>query len=109
MARSGSLPITGNNELTFLYRAYCRSNCLQRAACRLATLAVVEELLQRLGRRIQELRKQRGWSQERFAEVCGVHRTYVGQIETARKPGISVMSVARAARALGIPLSELFS
>ena len=65
--------------------------------------------MQRLGRRIQELRKQRGWSQERFAEVCGVHRTYVGQIETARKPGISVMSVARAARALGIPLSELFS
>jgi transcriptional regulator with XRE-family HTH domain len=70
---------------------------------------VLEELLQRLGKRIQELRKQRGWSQDKFAEICGVHRTYVGHMETAKKPGISLMSVARAAHALGVSLSELFA
>jgi transcriptional regulator with XRE-family HTH domain len=69
----------------------------------------VEELLQRLGKRIQELRKERGWSQDQFAEICGVHRTYVGHMETAKKPGISFMSISRAAHALGVTLSELFA
>lgn len=59
--------------------------------------------------RIQELRKERGWSQDRFAEICGVHRTYVGHMETAKKPGISLMSVSRAAHALGVTLSDLFA
>jgi transcriptional regulator with XRE-family HTH domain len=34
-----------------------------------------------LGRRIRKLRGQKGWSQEEFADVCGVNRSYMGRIE----------------------------
>jgi transcriptional regulator with XRE-family HTH domain len=32
--------------------------------------------------RIRELRADRGWSQEELADVSGVHRTYIGHLET---------------------------
>jgi len=31
-----------------------------------------------IGQRIKELREERQWSQEEFADRCGVHRTYIG-------------------------------
>ncbi len=37
-----------------------------------------------MGRRIRELREKKGWSQERFAELCGLHRSHVGEIERGR-------------------------
>jgi transcriptional regulator with XRE-family HTH domain len=67
----------------------------------------VDPQLQVLGRRIKELRSERGWSQEEFAEVCGVHRTYMGHIERGEK-NLSFGSLVRVANALGISLSELF-
>jgi len=68
----------------------------------------VDKLFQALGLRIRELRTARGWSQERFAEICGVHRTYMGHLERGEK-NASLGSVARVARALEITLSELLS
>jgi transcriptional regulator with XRE-family HTH domain len=68
----------------------------------------VDKLFQSLGLRIRELRTARGWSQERFAEICGVHRTYMGHLERGEK-NASLGSVARVARALEITLSELLS
>jgi transcriptional regulator with XRE-family HTH domain len=68
----------------------------------------VDKLFQALGRRIRELRTTKGWSQERFAEICGVHRTYMGHLERGEK-NASLGSVARVARAFGIALSELLS
>ncbi|HXB20866.1 MAG TPA: helix-turn-helix transcriptional regulator [Candidatus Solibacter sp.] len=34
-----------------------------------------------LGTRIRELRLKRGWSQEQFADICGIHRSHMGEIE----------------------------
>src|SRR5580658_10270452 len=68
----------------------------------------VDELLKSLGQRIRELRVQRGWSQEEFAEVCGVHRTYMGHLERGEK-NVSFSSLARVAGALSLPISELFT
>ncbi len=66
----------------------------------------MDKLFQALGLRIRELRTARGWSQEHFAEICGVHRTYMGHLERGEK-NASLGSVARVARALEITLSEL--
>jgi transcriptional regulator with XRE-family HTH domain len=66
-----------------------------------------ESRLHWLGRRIRELRAARGWSQEDFAEVCGVHRTYVGHLERGEK-NVSFGTLVRVAEALGVKLSELF-
>jgi transcriptional regulator with XRE-family HTH domain len=67
----------------------------------------MEDLLRRLGRRIRNLRIQRGWSQEKFSEICDVHRTWMGQIE--RGKNISVMTLANIADGLGVTLSALFT
>ena len=66
----------------------------------------MDKLFRSLGRRIRELRTAKGWSQERFAEICGVHRTYMGHLERGEK-NASLGSVARVARAFEITLSEL--
>ena len=64
--------------------------------------------LQVLGERIRDLRKARGWSQERFADICGVHRTYMGHLERGEK-NVSFNTLSRLADALGISLAELVS
>lgn len=57
---------------------------------------------------MQQLRAAKGWSQEEFAHVCGLHRTYVGQIERAEK-NISFENLTKLSSALGITLAELLS
>ena len=64
--------------------------------------------LRNLGQRIKGLRKARGWSQEKFADVCGVHRTYMGHLERGEK-NVSFNTLVRLAEALEISVSELVS
>jgi transcriptional regulator with XRE-family HTH domain len=60
-----------------------------------------------LGRRIRQLRQERGWSQEYLADESGMHRTYMWGIEQGvRNP--SVRHLTRIAGALGVSLSTLF-
>jgi transcriptional regulator with XRE-family HTH domain len=68
----------------------------------------MDEALRRLGVRIPELRTQRGWSQEAFADVAGVHRTYMGHLERGEK-NVSFLSILRVANALGVTVSELLA
>jgi len=41
----------------------------------------MESILKALGIRIRELRSKRGWSQEAFADACGINRSHMGQVE----------------------------
>jgi transcriptional regulator with XRE-family HTH domain len=66
----------------------------------------VKDLLVILGKRIHELRAARNWSQEEFAHVSGLHRTYIGQIERGEK-NISFDNLSRVSSALGVNLSGL--
>jgi transcriptional regulator with XRE-family HTH domain len=57
----------------------------------------VEGDLQRIvGRNLRAYRKARGLSQEAFAEVLGVHRTYMGGIERGER-NLTLKSVERIA------------
>jgi transcriptional regulator with XRE-family HTH domain len=68
----------------------------------------VSSLAAGFGRRIRELRKARGWSQEELAHRAGVHWTYLGGIERGeRNPALE--NIGRLATALEITLPELFS
>lgn len=61
---------------------------------------------QKLGRRVRELRKQRGWTQEKLEELSGLDRTYISDIERGvRNP--SVKSLERLAKALKVRAAEL--
>jgi transcriptional regulator with XRE-family HTH domain len=70
-------------------------------------LTFEQRIVRRLAVRIRELRHDRGLSQERLAEEAGIHRTYLGGIETARR-NPSLRNLIRIARALGVTMARLF-
>lgn len=67
----------------------------------------MSSITQYLGQRIRYYRKLRNFSQEKLAECCGFHPTYIGQIERGQK-NASMESIAKIASALQVPLSQLF-
>ena len=60
-----------------------------------------------LGKRIRELRQQRGISQEKFALKIGMDRTYFASVE-AGKRNISIVNIQKIADGLDVSLGELF-
>ena len=66
-----------------------------------------EPILLSFGKRVQELRKTKGISQEELASLAGVHRTYIGMIERAEK-NITLCNIEKIANALNISISDLF-
>lgn len=61
-----------------------------------------------VGQRIKELREARKWSQEEFADLCGVHRTYIGSAENGAR-NLTIQVLAMFARTFGMTVSELLS
>lgn len=59
------------------------------------------------GQRIQNLRKELGLSQEKFALSIEMDRTYYASVE-AGKRNISIYNIKKIADGLGVSLSELF-
>jgi transcriptional regulator with XRE-family HTH domain len=64
-------------------------------------------LAKRVGRLVRRLRTDAGLSQEQFASICELHRTYVGAIERGEKT-ITVETANKLAKALGLSLSQFF-
>jgi len=62
--------------------------------------------LRLLGEAIRKARKSTGFSQEDFAELCGVHRTYMGQLERGEK-NLSFSNLLKVAKACRIKPSVL--
>ena len=60
-----------------------------------------------LGQRIRSYRNAKGLSQEKLAELCGCHPTYIGQVERGEK-NATLESIEKISVALGLPLSKLF-
>ncbi len=60
-----------------------------------------------LGKRIRELRLEKGLSQEKFALQIGMDRTYFASVE-AGKRNISIINIRKIADGLEMSLSELF-
>ena len=63
-------------------------------------------ILERFGLRLRELRKEQGYSQERFAAACGLDRTYIGGIERGER-NVALRNIESIAQSLGISLAEL--
>lgn len=59
-----------------------------------------------LGNRIKDLRLEKELSQEKFALLVGIDRTYVQDIESGTR-NISIVVIQKIALALGITISEL--
>ncbi|MBQ6265251.1 MAG: helix-turn-helix transcriptional regulator [Clostridia bacterium] len=59
------------------------------------------------GTNVKKYRTQIGVSQEKFAEMCGLHRTYISAVECFRR-SISLENIQRIADALDIETYKLF-
>ncbi len=66
----------------------------------------MQPFLRALGEQIRRLREQKGWSQEEFADRCGLHRTAIGLLERAeRNPRLDTLLTI--SKGLGITLADL--
>jgi transcriptional regulator with XRE-family HTH domain len=64
------------------------------------------DIRRRVGLNMKRLRQEKGWSQEEFAERCGLHRTYISGLERGvRNPTITVLE--KIAAALQARIGEL--
>ena len=66
------------------------------------------EIQKSFGLRVQQLRKNTGMSQEKFALSIDMDRTYLASVE-AGKRNISLCNIEKIARGLNITISELFA
>lgn len=57
-------------------------------------------------RNLRTIRQTRGISQEKLAELAGLHRTYVSSVERGER-NISIDNIERLARALSITPPDL--
>ncbi|MEF2966618.1 helix-turn-helix transcriptional regulator [Paenibacillus sp. M1] len=64
-------------------------------------------LLQLIGERIKQLRKEQGLTQEELAEKAGVNASYIGTVERGER-NISIETLEKIIQGLGIPLELMF-
>ncbi len=64
------------------------------------------ELQRQFGQSLRALRKARSLSQEVFADVLGVHRTYMGGLERGER-NVTLRTVERLADRLGVDALDL--
>jgi transcriptional regulator with XRE-family HTH domain len=68
--------------------------------------SVEGDLQRRLGRNLRAYRLAKGLSQEAFADLLGIHRTYIGGLERGER-NVTLRTVERLAGLLGADASGL--
>lgn len=64
------------------------------------------DIIKVFGRNVKRYRLQRGLSQEKFAELCNLHRTYISDIECFQR-NVSLENIQKIANALEIDAFKL--
>lgn len=62
----------------------------------------------RFGERLRAIRLEKGLSQEKVADLAGLHRNYVSSVERGER-NISIVNIDKLAQALKVPMAELMS
>ena len=62
--------------------------------------------LLKIGDNMRTVRKQRGYSQEEFADIVGFSRSYYTEIETGKR-NISVLNLTKILKALNVNPNEI--
>jgi transcriptional regulator with XRE-family HTH domain len=61
-----------------------------------------------LAANLRSYRRERELSQESLAELCGLHRTYIGSVERSER-NVTLSSLEVLARALGVSVPTLLT
>ena len=65
------------------------------------------DIIKVFGDNVRKYRTEKKFSQEKFAELCGLHRTYISDIECFRR-SISLNNIQKIADVLEIETYKLF-
>ena len=65
------------------------------------------DIIKVFGTNVRKYRNEQNISQEKFAELCGLHRTYISDVECFRR-SISLENIQKIADALKIDTYKLF-
>jgi transcriptional regulator with XRE-family HTH domain len=65
-----------------------------------------KEHLLKIGDNIRRVRKQRGYSQEQFADIAGFSRSYYTEIETGKR-NISILNLIKIIEALNVDPNKI--
>ena len=66
-----------------------------------------EEIRVAYGKAVRTIRQDKKISQEELADLCGLHRTYISDIELGKR-NVSLENIDKIAHALQVKKSELF-
>jgi len=69
---------------------------------------LVVSIKEKFGRKVSTLRKVRAISQEELAQLSGLHRTYISDLERGRR-NVALENIEKIANALGQDIKELFN
>jgi transcriptional regulator with XRE-family HTH domain len=62
----------------------------------------------RFGQKLRTLRKKRGWTQAELADILGLDRSYLAEIEEGKR-NVCLLNLTVIAQGFGLSLSQLFS
>ena len=65
------------------------------------------DIVKVFGKNLRKYRNEKNLSQEKFAEICNLHRTYISDIERGQR-SISLNNIQKIADALEIETYKLF-
>ena len=66
-----------------------------------------KDLLIAFGQTVRKIRMSKDISQEKYAEMCNLHRTYISDIELGKR-NVSLENIEKMANALDMSISKLF-
>jgi transcriptional regulator with XRE-family HTH domain len=66
-----------------------------------------DHILVRYGHAVRKVRLEQGISQEELADRCGLHRTYISDVELGKR-NLSLENIERIALSLNKSLSDFF-
>lgn len=64
-------------------------------------------ILEALGKRIREHRTRKGWSQEAFADECGINRSHMGEVERG-ETNLTFSTLYHISQKLEVTVASLF-
>jgi transcriptional regulator with XRE-family HTH domain len=67
----------------------------------------MEDIRIRFGKAVRQRRHKLGVSQEAFADMCELDRTYIGGIERGER-NVALVNIEKIAKTLKLTLAELF-
>lgn len=80
--------------------------CIRMVCLNIIFIMTKKEELRKFEKRLREFRLEKGYSEERLAEIASLHRNYIGMIKRGKR-NVTLLNIKKLALALGIEVGAL--